>query len=141
MPESQESLRTAMVQPNFYWTLTTPLANFVGLYSGISEGGETRSPQIGWFINEPKRYPQTCDYNAAPPRHWEYDWKARKWLINNLAGTPETSLDPQPPIPQPPYVNGPHPDRQPSHHRVAHQHEHAKAVPKPPSRRATKVKP
>jgi hypothetical protein len=57
MPESQESLRTAMVQPNFYWTLTTPLANFVGLYSGISEGGQTRSPQIGWFINEPKTLP------------------------------------------------------------------------------------
>src|SRR5258707_15081955 len=35
MPESQDSHRTAMVQPNVYWTLLTPLVNIIGLYSNV----------------------------------------------------------------------------------------------------------
>src|SRR5579864_4699010 len=52
MPESQDSLRTAMTQPNVYWTLLTPLANFVGLYSNVPAGGDIRSPQTEWLIEE-----------------------------------------------------------------------------------------
>ncbi len=57
MPESQDSMRTAMVQPNVYWTLTSPLMNIVGLYSNVPEGGQIRSPQTEWFINELKTLP------------------------------------------------------------------------------------
>lgn len=273
MPESQDSLRTAMVQPNVYWTLTTPLANFVGLYSNVPEGGDIRSPQTEWFINELKtlptdvplivtmhhpvysadnyhsgsaymkdaiehaaqaagRFPDMVlaghvhnyqrftranadgtitpfiitgaggyhnlhtvmkvnhqpmvtpvvldttggitvtlekytddhhgfmimritpdkiigDYYQVPrPQdpesignqltdHWEYDWKSRKWLINNLAGTTETSLDPQPPIPLPPHVNNP----QPHAHASQHAPSPRKSTKPGPKRRPAKAKP
>ncbi len=52
MPESQDSHRTAMIQPNVYWTLLTPFANFVGLYSNVPAGGDIRSPQTEWLIEE-----------------------------------------------------------------------------------------
>lgn len=52
MPESHDSNRTAMTQPNVYWTLLTPLVNIVGLYSNVPEGGDIRQPQIDWFQNE-----------------------------------------------------------------------------------------
>ena len=52
MPESGESHRTAMVQPNVYWTLITPQVNIVGLYSNVPAGGDIRSPQKEWLVHE-----------------------------------------------------------------------------------------
>lgn len=52
MPESGDVPRTAMVQPNVFWTLLTPLASFVGLYSNVPEGGEIREPQLSWLIEQ-----------------------------------------------------------------------------------------
>jgi hypothetical protein len=52
MPESGDSHRTAMVQPNVYWTLLTPLLNVIGLYSNVPAGGDIRSPQTEWLIEE-----------------------------------------------------------------------------------------
>ncbi len=52
MPESQGSFRTAMTQPNVYWTLITPLCSIVGLYSNVPEGGQIKEPQLSWFIEE-----------------------------------------------------------------------------------------
>jgi metallophosphoesterase superfamily enzyme len=52
MPESNDSNRTAMTQPNVYWTLLTPLVNIVGLYSNVPEGGVVKQPQITWLQNE-----------------------------------------------------------------------------------------
>jgi acid phosphatase type 7 len=57
MPESQDSHRTAMTQPNVYWTLVTPLVNIIGLYSNVPAGGDIRSPQTDWLINELKTLP------------------------------------------------------------------------------------
>jgi hypothetical protein len=57
MPESQDSNRTAMTQPNVYWTLQTPLASFVGLYSNVPAGGEIVAPQTQWLTNELKTLP------------------------------------------------------------------------------------
>jgi hypothetical protein len=51
-PESGDSHRTAMTQPNVYWTLLTPLLNIIGLYSNVPEGGEIRPPQTDWLANE-----------------------------------------------------------------------------------------
>jgi acid phosphatase type 7 len=59
MPESGDSHRTAMIQPNFYWTLLTPLCSIVGLYSNVPEGGEIRAPQLSWLVNELKTLPKT----------------------------------------------------------------------------------
>jgi hypothetical protein len=64
MPESGDSHRTAMVQPNVYWTLLTPLTNFVGLYSNVPEGGEIRSPQTDWLVNELKTLPEQVHYSS-----------------------------------------------------------------------------
>jgi len=55
MPESGDSMRTAMVQPNVYWALLTPVATFVGLYSNVPAGGDIRSPQTEWMVEEFKK--------------------------------------------------------------------------------------
>lgn len=57
LPESGDSQRTTQVQPNPYWTLVTPLVNIIGLYSNVPEGGEIRSPQSDWLVNELKTLP------------------------------------------------------------------------------------
>ena len=58
MPESGDSHRTAMVQPNVYWTLLTPQVNIVGLYSNVPAGGDIRTPQMEWLVNELKTLPK-----------------------------------------------------------------------------------
>ena len=57
MPESGESGRTAMTQPNVYWTLLTPFVNILGLYSNVPEGGMIKAPQTTWLISELKSLP------------------------------------------------------------------------------------
>lgn len=57
MPESGDSPRTAMVQPNVFWTLLTPLASFVGLYSNVPEGGEIKAPQSAWLADQLRTLP------------------------------------------------------------------------------------
>ncbi len=59
MPEAGDSHRTAMNQPNFYWTLLTPLCSIVGLYSNVPEGGDIREPQLSWLVNELKTLPKS----------------------------------------------------------------------------------
>ena len=58
MPESGDSHRTAMVQPYVYWTLLTPFVNIIGLYSNVPAGGDIRSPQTEWLVNELKTLPK-----------------------------------------------------------------------------------
>lgn len=56
-PDANDVERTAMTQPNCYWTLTSPLATFVGLYSNVPEGGYVDQTQTSWFTNELKAAP------------------------------------------------------------------------------------
>ena len=51
-PEAADIDRDAMTQPNVYWTLETPFANIIGLYSNVPEGGEIHQEQFDWFVNE-----------------------------------------------------------------------------------------
>lgn len=51
-PEAGDSLRTTMIQPNVYWTLVTPVANIIGLYTNVPEGGRIDAQQQKWFIEE-----------------------------------------------------------------------------------------
>ncbi len=45
--------RTQMDLPNVYWTLTTPFATIIGLFSNVGETqGEIRTDQIDWFRSE-----------------------------------------------------------------------------------------
>lgn len=53
-PESRDSSRPAMTQPFFYWTLTTPFATFIGLYSNVPEHGRLDDTQRAWFHAEMK---------------------------------------------------------------------------------------
>ena len=55
--ESGDSHRTAMIQPNVYWTLLTPLVNIIGLYSNVPAGGEIRTPQTEWLVHELQTLP------------------------------------------------------------------------------------
>jgi acid phosphatase type 7 len=51
-PEAQDAPREAMTQPNVYWTLQSPLATIIGLYSNCPEGGQLSQAQISWFQSE-----------------------------------------------------------------------------------------
>jgi predicted phosphodiesterase len=51
-PEAQDAPRHAMTQPNVYWSLETPLATIIGLYSNCPEGGQLSQAQIDWFQSE-----------------------------------------------------------------------------------------
>ena len=49
------SSRTQMDLPNVFWTLTTPLATIIGLFSNVSETeAELHQDQIDWFRSELK---------------------------------------------------------------------------------------
>jgi acid phosphatase type 7 len=52
--EAGDSGRHAMKLPNPFWTLETPLANFIGLYTNVPEGGEVRVEQRAWLAGELK---------------------------------------------------------------------------------------
>jgi acid phosphatase type 7 len=51
-PEAAEVPRDAMTQPNVYWTLTSPLAWIIGLYSNVPEGGLINADQAAWLAQE-----------------------------------------------------------------------------------------
>ncbi len=51
-PLSQDAPRLTQSQPNPYFTLETPYATFVGLYTNVPEGGSIDSVQQQWFTNE-----------------------------------------------------------------------------------------
>src|SRR6266852_2867454 len=53
-PEAGDSARTAMTQPNPFWTLDSPLATFIGLYTNIPEGGMLDVFQNTWLVRELK---------------------------------------------------------------------------------------
>ena len=44
-PDAGEASRTAMTQPNVYFTLLTPFATIVGLYTNVPEGGVVQDDQ------------------------------------------------------------------------------------------------
>ncbi len=50
--ESGDTGRNAMTEPNPYWTLTTPYATLVGIYTNVPEGGRLDDQQIGWLHAE-----------------------------------------------------------------------------------------
>jgi hypothetical protein len=52
LPEADDAPRDAMTQPNVYWTLLTPLATIIGLYSNVPEGGKIGLNQLNWFKDE-----------------------------------------------------------------------------------------
>lgn len=52
VPFSGNSKRSSMIQPNVYWTLKTPLANFICLYSNVPKFGLIRDKQKEWLIGE-----------------------------------------------------------------------------------------
>jgi Calcineurin-like phosphoesterase len=52
LPEAQEVQRDTMTQPNVYFTLLTPFATIIGLYSNVPEGGRMDADQIAWLQSE-----------------------------------------------------------------------------------------
>jgi acid phosphatase type 7 len=56
-PEAKDSNRHAMTQPNVYWTLETPLATFIEMYSNCPEGGQLSQAQMDWFQSELENAP------------------------------------------------------------------------------------
>ncbi|HLI07963.1 MAG TPA: metallophosphoesterase [Ktedonobacteraceae bacterium] len=56
--EAGDSGRDTMTQPNVYWTLETPFATFIGLYTNVPEGGWMDNDQIAWLQSELSSAPQ-----------------------------------------------------------------------------------
>ena len=56
--EAGDSGRYTMTQPNVYWTLETPFATFIGLYTNVPEGGWMDNNQIAWLQSELTNAPQ-----------------------------------------------------------------------------------
>jgi acid phosphatase type 7 len=50
--EAGDVSRDAMTEPNVYWTLETPFATLVGLYTNVPEGGWMDDKQIAWLHSE-----------------------------------------------------------------------------------------
>jgi acid phosphatase type 7 len=50
--EAGDSGRDTMTQPNVYWTLDTPFATIIGLYTNVPEGGWMDNTQIAWLQSE-----------------------------------------------------------------------------------------
>lgn len=51
-PISKDAPRVGLNLPNPYWTLVTPFATFVGMYTNVPEGGSIDSIQQQWVTNE-----------------------------------------------------------------------------------------
>ncbi|THD42659.1 MAG: hypothetical protein E7774_14995 [Bradyrhizobium sp.] len=51
-PVSKDSPRVQLDLPNVYWTLVTPLATIIGMYTNVPEGGSIDSVQQQWLTNE-----------------------------------------------------------------------------------------
>ena len=51
-PISKDAPRVGLNLPNVYWTLMTPFATFIGLYTNVPEGGSIDSVQQQWVTNE-----------------------------------------------------------------------------------------
>lgn len=51
-PISKDAPRVGLSLPNVYWTLDTPFATFVGMYTNVPEHGSVDSVQQQWVTNE-----------------------------------------------------------------------------------------
>jgi Calcineurin-like phosphoesterase len=51
-PISKDAPRVQLNQPNVYWTLTTPFATIIGMYTNVPEHGSIDSTQQQWLTNE-----------------------------------------------------------------------------------------
>jgi hypothetical protein len=51
-PISKDAPRVQLGLPNVYWTLVTPMATIVGMYTNVPEGGSIDSVQQQWLTNE-----------------------------------------------------------------------------------------
>lgn len=49
---SKDAPRVQLNLPNVYWTLVTPFATIIGLYTNVPEGGSVDSVQQQWVTNE-----------------------------------------------------------------------------------------
>jgi hypothetical protein len=56
--EAGDVARDAMTEPSVYWTLETPFATLVGLYTNVPEGGWLDNQQIAWLTDELRTAPQ-----------------------------------------------------------------------------------
>ncbi len=51
-PISKDAPRVGLSLPNVYWTLDTPYATFIGMYTNVPEHGSIDSVQQQWVTNE-----------------------------------------------------------------------------------------
>jgi len=51
-PDAGDINKSPMIQPNVYWTLETPYAIVIGMYTNVPQGGVVKEDQALWFENE-----------------------------------------------------------------------------------------
>jgi len=64
VPFSNNSSRKSNIQPNVYWTLDSPLANIICLYSNVPRFGTITTEQKEWFLDELKTAGKSRDEKA-----------------------------------------------------------------------------
>lgn len=52
IPDAYDINRSAMIQPNVYWTLEAPFVTIIGLYSNVPDSGYFGDEQVEWFQKE-----------------------------------------------------------------------------------------
>jgi acid phosphatase type 7 len=57
-PDAYDINRSAMIQPNVYWTLEAPFVTMIGLYSNVPDSGYFNNEQVDWFKKELTTAPQ-----------------------------------------------------------------------------------
>ncbi len=68
--DDQSSHRAPVAQPYPYWVLHTPVADFIGLYSNVNNGGQLddpqadQQPQYEWLVDALKEHKQAGDGRA-----------------------------------------------------------------------------
>ena len=90
-PDAHDAPRTAMTQPNVYWTLLTPLVTIIGLYSNCPEGGVLSPAQISWFESELSAAPKDRAVIVAV-HHPIYSAFGNKPGSQHLYGTLQASV-------------------------------------------------
>ena len=66
-PISKDAPRVGLNLPNPYWTLLTPLATIVGMYTNVPEHGSIDSDQQTWLTNEFATAPKDGAHSGDAP--------------------------------------------------------------------------
>jgi len=90
-PVSKDCPRVQLDLPNPYWTLVTPLATIVGMYTNVPEGGSIDSVQQQWLTHEFSTAPEDRAFILAL-HHPIYSFDAHHSGSSKMADALENAI-------------------------------------------------